>query len=75
MDFSAWTMCSPVCMPEIGLRMFSADEWPVWKELAGSEGSSGVSLEGVARMQLHGRVHRRGRVCRRGRLGLYKTGC
>ena len=56
MDFSAWTMCSRAWMPEIGGRMFTQtlpalpfqQEWPVRKELARAEGSSGTSPEHVA---------------------------
>ena len=59
MDFSASTMCSQAWMLEIGRRMFAQtlpalpfqQEWPVQKELAGAEGSSGASPEGVARMR------------------------
>ena len=58
MYFSAWTMCSRAWMPEIGLRMFAQtlptllfrQKWPVRKELAGAEGSSSASPEGVARL-------------------------
>ena len=76
---SARKMCPRAWMPEISLRMFVQtlpalpvrQEWPVREVLAGAEGFSGGSPEGIARLR---GVHRHGRVCRRGRLGLYKTG-
>ena len=59
MAFSALTMCFQAWMPDIGPQMFAhtlpalpfQQEWPVRKELAGKEGSSGASPEGVARLR------------------------
>ena len=57
--FSARKMCPRAWMPEIGLWMFAQtlpalpvrQEWPVREVLAGAEGFSGASPEGVARLR------------------------
>ena len=77
MDFSARKMCPRAWMPDIGLRMFAQtlpalpvrQEWPVREVLAGVEGFSGASPEGVVRKSPPARASLSAR-----KTGLFKTG-